>query len=234
MIKGQYKPPYILKTPLSFPKYVLFVLSTTFFIVLFFTAQSGISSGRGDPPLLFSAAFFTFLAMFPVGFCSFIAYPVILLRMAPSKTRAFIEAVKGNFPGFMKRTFTYSDYNPSETGNASCLAYDGKNIIIMNDGQYVILGWNDIRKWGWELAGMQETTGGGIGNSLANKFSDISANAKAGQKSGFTISVTDINQPTLFFPTGLGDKTKKTCEKWMEIFNQINEGKLPIEKVAMK
>ncbi|MFT8420537.1 MAG: hypothetical protein ABF665_03300 [Gluconacetobacter sp.] len=168
------------------------------------------------------------LSMIVVGLFAFYAYYLVFIpRVSARLVAKLVSETKSAFPSYLNRKFIYEDYNADSKGYPCCLAYDGKNIIIMNSSDYAILGWDDIRTWAWQIQGVQSTTGG---NQLANNLDDLIANSKAGGQSGFTVGVADINHPKWFFPTGLNGRP--ICEKWMEIFNQIQEGKLSIEHSA--
>ncbi|MCP9319150.1 DUF4755 domain-containing protein [Acetobacter persici] len=162
-------------------------------------------------------------------------YRLYVVKKSLELVEIFKKRLSVDFPKYMNRTFVHADYNPSARDyTPSCLAYDGKNIIIMNEGQYAILGWNDIRKWGWTLGSLQKTTGGSLSDACVNNMNDMSANMETARQSGFILTVADVNKPTWFFPTGFDKEGKAVCEKWMEIFKQIDEGRLPIEKVVEK
>lgn len=167
-----------------------------------------------------------------------IAFVISLLTTTLRKNKmmnnaiiAFHKKVSEHLQEKFKTKFIYEDYY-TLSGFPCCLAYDGKKIFIMNSGKYAILGWDDIRKWSYSIEGSVTTNviGGNLGHQAQANLRDAEENRRLNDKSGFTIQVSDIENPSWFFPTGLGNRGKSICDKWMEIFNQINEGKLSIEK----
>ncbi|MBS0980825.1 DUF4755 domain-containing protein [Acetobacter thailandicus] len=150
-------------------------------------------------------------------------------KMIDKRITVFNEKISKFLQEKFKTKFIYENYFILNN-LPCCLAYDGKKIFVMNQGNYAILGWNDIRKWSYEIQGsvVTDIIGGNLGHRVQANLQDAQKNRNLHVNSGFTIQVSDVENPNWFFPTGLSGKN--TCDKWMEIFNQINDGKLSIEK----
>lgn len=118
--------------------------------------------------------------------------------------------------------------DPKTIIGAYGLAYDAGVVYVMEHGVAAKLPWSEIRSWSWNIDGYSKTVvyGGSLANNqAANMQAAIHNNiAKwdAFRNSGFFIKVSDINHPQWQFMS----TEEKTLIRWMEIFNQINEGKL--------
>lgn len=222
MITGTYKYPKF-KHGVGYFKFFLLFLGSVFIVSAFLFAVNAAQSPIG------CAALTTGFAIIPVAAFSFPGCTVYNLRRLPKRLTEYRAKISVHFPKAINRKFIYADYGPGANGSPCCLAYDGKNIIIMNQGTYAILGQSDIRGWSYELGGAQNTYGG---DRLSNAMNDIEANLKTARNSGLTLQVADIEKPTWFFPTGFNASGKKVCERWMEILKQIDEGSLYIEKTT--
>ena len=115
-------------------------------------------------------------------------------------------------------------------GTYSGIAYDGKYIYIVKDinqkKQLFTLGWDDVRSWGVNILGTTEIYGE---VDLSANIQVASANARARGDSGFTITTSNVEYPTLLFSC----TNQNVTNKWYEIFNQIKEKRLPISEKAL-
>ena len=150
-------------------------------------------------------------------------------KMVSKRVPEFTKTVSNYLQNKFQTKFIYEDYFILNN-LPCCLAYDGKKVFIMNRGDYAILGWDDVRKWSYNIEGsvVTDIIGGNLGHRVQANLQDAQKNRNLHANSGFTIQVSDVEKPNWFFPTGLNGKV--VCDKWMEIFNQINEGKLSIDK----
>lgn len=108
------------------------------------------------------------------------------------------------------------------------LAYSDSTVYVMEHGLAAKIPWSEIRKWSWNVDGYSVTSvyGGSLANNAAANMTATINNAKAKwdayMESGFFITVADIEYPKWQYMTD----DKKVLSRWMEIFNQVNEGKI--------
>jgi len=98
---------------------------------------------------------------------------------------------------------------------------DGK-IYMMHAGVAAQIPWNSVRSWWYEIQGIERslvsvTNHAGV---AVPHYADNSADAL--RRSGFFVRVADIDHPEWQFQT----MDESLVRKWLEIFNQINEGKI--------
>lgn len=109
------------------------------------------------------------------------------------------------------------------------IAYANQNVYIMDHGLCAKLELEDIRSWKWSIEGV---SGGSVfvgGNPIETTINNSVSNIQHGMnkfaawvQSGFFITVADINKPIWQFMT----VDKNVLDKWMEIFDQWQEGKI--------
>lgn len=108
------------------------------------------------------------------------------------------------------------------------LAYDDSVVYMMEHGLAAKIPWSEVRKWSWNVDGYSTTAvyGGNLANNMSGNMAAAvnNANAKASayRDSGFFVDVADIEHPRWQYMT----IDKKLLTRWMEIFKQVNEGKL--------
>jgi hypothetical protein len=105
------------------------------------------------------------------------------------------------------------------------IACDGECILVMDQGEVALIPWADVRSWEWRLEGYNRTQAiGGILNPHTASIALQNAVDKqaAAVESGFFVRVADIDKPVWHFQS----TDRRTLERWQEIFEQMNEGRL--------
>lgn len=228
MITGVYKDYPEIEKPMGYFKFFFLALLATFVVTAFLFEVNHSTNSLGF------AAMVTGFAIVPVAFFCVPYQTIYAVRRSRVLAKQFNEKIALHFPKAINKNFLHANYNPGMDGSPCCIAYDGNHIIIMHQATYAILGWDDIRSWSYELGGAQKTIGGHASQQGLQAVDDLVANARTAQNSGLTLTVSNIENPTWFFPTGYGSEAKKVCERWMEILKQIDEGSLHIEKTASR
>ncbi len=108
------------------------------------------------------------------------------------------------------------------------IAY-GKGIVyVMDHGIAARIPWADVRNWRWSIEGYDQTQiyGGGAaatGMHFQAAANNQNARLRAGLSSGFFVKVADIDHPEWQFMC----TDEALLKRWMEIFKQRNEGRIP-------
>lgn len=163
-----------------------------------------------------------------------IALPLMILvhQLKKASARDAIEAgLRTKFPAFIGRKPEYIDTAVCGFGNnlsnlsGSGIAYAGGRIFIVEEGLAAEIPWEDIRSWTWNVEGHNVTQVYGA-SDFATSFqvsnANVAAKSTAERASGFTVTTASIDKPDWRFQTV--DVT--VLKRWMEIFNQMNEGRL--------
>jgi len=159
---------------------------------------------------------------------------VILKRFfQPKNNKNYSKDLESNLRKYFGRDFKYFDCF-SYGGSYPCaLGYDGKQILILDQGEYVFVNRSDMRSYGWRMhsPGVPATFHGGTfgqrtGAEWAENINVAQENAMKTNNSGFFVNCKSIDKPDWFIATGMGQE--RVCKKWDEIFHQINDGTLPI------
>lgn len=174
------------------------------------------------------------LALTIVG--ALIALPILLVSAAIAKRRAEKKAkiyIEKDFLEFIGAKPQYINtslievpgLNSSIVGNG--IAYHQGCLYILDKGVAAQIPWDDIRSYSWHIEGYNKTEmyGGGIrdmGTKMQVGMDNAFAAMKAERASGMFIEVADIDRPVWHFQTA----DKALLNRWMEIFNQIKEGKI--------
>jgi len=154
---------------------------------------------------------------------------ILLSRKKYAKNaQAIMEAFIGEKPLYIDTGYSCSD-SKGKTICGTGLAYANQCFYIMDHGLCAKLTIEDIRSWKWVIAGtsgINMLVGGGgmeaVANASVASMQQSSAKFAAWVESGFFISVADIDKPVWQFMT----TDEKVLTKWMEIFEQVQEGKL--------
>lgn len=158
---------------------------------------------------------------------------ILRTRFSSQKKKDYNKDLELNLRKYFGRDFKYFDCF-SYGGSYPCaLGYDGKQILILDQGEYVFANKSDMRSYGWRMhsPGVPATFHGGTfgqrtGAEWAENINVAQENAMKTNNSGFFVNCKSIDKPDWFIATGMGQE--RVCKKWDEIFHQINDGTLPI------
>ena len=149
------------------------------------------------------------------------------VRKCTEEAPAVMEKFIGQRPQYIDvaHSMRQSDRTISATG----IAYANQVFYIMDHGLCAKLTLDDIRNWEWKINGASHSSTVVTGNAMQTVLqaqSDIReakrAEFTALVGSGFFITVADIAKPVWQFMTS----DKNVLNKWMEIFAQVQEGKI--------
>lgn len=117
--------------------------------------------------------------------------------------------------------------------NGSGIAFDGRYIYVMDDGEIGKIPWSAVREWRWSIEGYDRTEVFAAGNvpigqklnaQVQANAANIRASAQAKAASGFFLTVADVDKQVWQFTCW----DESTLLRWMEIFRQIKEGRLAV------
>jgi hypothetical protein len=162
-----------------------------------------------------------------VGFAVFFL-PLTRLMHARSKEGSLQRETKLRFQEFVGPNADYIDTDIAlvpgrrKRFSGTGIALKEGKIYMMDSGMAAHIPWNFIRSWRYEIQGVERSLVGVTNYSgvLVPQYSENREEAYRG--SGFFVTVADIEYPEWQFQT----MNKNLAKKWLEIFNQINEGKI--------
>lgn len=155
----------------------------------------------------------------------------IVEGLGPKARDAMISYI-GSKPPYIDASGTImKDWNPVRACGTG-MAYDGRYIYVLDDGEIARIPWSCVRSWQWSIEGhntIELFTQGvpmALGTSMqiqANN-ANMTASAAAYRDSGFFVTVADVDKPVWQFRT----TDEKVLRRWGEIFAQIKEGRLSV------
>ena len=163
-----------------------------------------------------------------------IALPLMIVvhQVKKASARDAIQAaLRTRFPAFIGSKPEYVDTAVCGYGadlkklTGSGMAYAGGRIFMVEEGLAAEIPWDDIRSWTWNVEGHEVTRVYG-GSDFATNFdvgnANYAAKANAERASGFTVSTASIDKPDWRFQTS----DVAVLKRWMEILNQMKEGRI--------
>ena len=143
------------------------------------------------------------------------------------ESQAVMEKFVGGKAQYIDAAHSFRQSDRTFSGTA--IAYANKVFYIIDHGLGTKFSLDDIRSWEWKIAGASYGSSIAIGNPMHLMMQAQAAQRQAQRTelvalidSGFFITVADINKPVWQFM----NSDKNVLNKWMEIFEQAQEGKI--------
>lgn len=113
-------------------------------------------------------------------------------------------------------------YKHEWDGSAIAVNDANRTVFLANGFKIKTYSFSDVRSWRYNL----ETGGKWIGGALFERwFRNAEVSAKNVARSGFFVTVRDVENPEWRIGFRMNDQTESQLKKWMEIMQQeINEG----------
>jgi hypothetical protein len=142
-----------------------------------------------------------------------------------------VHQAKERFRTFVGRDLPYCDVegaNARPKGiTATAIAFDpaSKTTFVLDQGRAAEIPWSDVRRWRWQIDGHSTFHTASASPVAAHTATVATMNSRADARlgSGFFLEVADVDFPEWQFQSV--DKAK--LNRWLEIFTQASEGRLP-------